>query len=152
MGVLVDERADTLDVTATIIDLANRGYFHITEKPKQWLFGSTDYVLHRKKKNDEKLIPYETLFLDKLFESGDTVAISSLKYKFYKDLAKVKEALYTDLTKKGYFDKNPESVRSGYIALGISGVVVGILLFSWVYPIFEASIVMGFVAGVGYLE
>ena len=34
MGLLVDERADTLDVTATIIDLAVRGYLKITELPE----------------------------------------------------------------------------------------------------------------------
>jgi len=33
IGVLIDERADTLDVTATIIDLATRGYVKITEIP-----------------------------------------------------------------------------------------------------------------------
>ena len=39
IGVLVDESADTLDVTATIVDLAVRGYLTITEVPKEGLFG-----------------------------------------------------------------------------------------------------------------
>ena len=34
VGLLLDERADTLDVTATIIDLGVRGYLKITELPK----------------------------------------------------------------------------------------------------------------------
>ena len=38
MGLLLDERADTLDVTATIVDLAVRGYLTITELPKPHWF------------------------------------------------------------------------------------------------------------------
>ncbi len=49
MGVLLDERADTLDVTATIIDLAVRGYLHITEIPKKGMFGSKDWKLDKLK-------------------------------------------------------------------------------------------------------
>ncbi|MBE0611565.1 MAG: DUF2207 domain-containing protein, partial [Dehalococcoidia bacterium] len=48
MGVLLDERADTLDVTATIVDLAVRGYLHITELPKKGWFGSNDWKLTKK--------------------------------------------------------------------------------------------------------
>ncbi len=33
MGTLIDEKADTLDITATIVDLAMRGYLTITENP-----------------------------------------------------------------------------------------------------------------------
>src|SRR6266404_4562456 len=42
IGVLMDERADTLDVTSSIIDLATRGYLTITEVSKIWLFGKVD--------------------------------------------------------------------------------------------------------------
>ena len=41
VGTLIDEQANTLDVTATIIDLAVRGYLRITEIPKQGWLGST---------------------------------------------------------------------------------------------------------------
>lgn len=148
MGVLVDERADTLDVTATIIDLAHRGYLHITEVEKKWLFGSTDYTLMRKKKNDTKLRSYESLLLDKLFESGDIVSVSSLKNKFYRDLVKVKAALYEDMTTNGYFDKNPESVRSGYVIWGVISIVGGFLMMAWIFPIFEESVILGIASGI----
>src|SRR5207247_6946718 len=38
LGVILDESADTKDVTATIVDLAVRGYLTITEEPQAWLF------------------------------------------------------------------------------------------------------------------
>ena len=67
MGLLLDERADTLDVTATIIDLAVRGYLTITEIPKTGWFGSTDWEIERKKPADGQLLDYERIVLDGLF-------------------------------------------------------------------------------------
>ena len=37
IGTLIDERANVLDVTATIVDLAGRGYLLIQEIPKEGL-------------------------------------------------------------------------------------------------------------------
>lgn len=55
IGTLADERADTLDVSSTIIDLATRGFLTITEEPKKWLFGKTDYILVKKPKDTQEL-------------------------------------------------------------------------------------------------
>lgn len=135
LGVLLDEQADTLDVTATIIDLATRGYLTITEEPKKWLFGSTDYVLTLladkdagyalKKTIKDKLRPYETLLLKRLFATGETVKVSALKKEFYDDLAEVKTQLYIDLMERKLFANNPESVRHTYLGIGIGIIVLG---------------------------
>src|SRR5262249_49942381 len=45
VGVLIDERADPLDVTATIIDLGVRGYLKIEEVEKKSLFHKADWQL-----------------------------------------------------------------------------------------------------------
>ena len=45
VGTLIDEQANPLDVTATIIDLAVRGYLKITEIPKEGWFGKPDWQL-----------------------------------------------------------------------------------------------------------
>ena len=47
VGTLVDERANTLDVGATIVDLAVRGFLIIQEIPKEGLFGKPDWRLVR---------------------------------------------------------------------------------------------------------
>ena len=47
MGTLLDERANVLDVTATIVDLAVRGYLLIQEIPKEGWFGKPDWRLIR---------------------------------------------------------------------------------------------------------
>lgn len=146
LGVLVDERADTLDVTATIIDLASRGYLTITEIPKKWLFGSVDYQLDRlkKTKQEDKLLPYEQTLLDALFADGASVKLSALKNTFYEDLAAVKEQLYKDITNRDFFQGNPNAVRGTYIGIGIGIVVVGLGL-----TVLAASMLIDWLLGGG---
>lgn len=131
VGVLMDERADTLDVTATIVDLTVRGFLTIEEQEKKWLFGQTDYLLTKKNKDESTLLLYEKSLLNKLFDNKESVKISDLKYKFYEDLRKVKESLYQDTVVKKLFPQSPETVRHKYIVFGIVVIVLGgIILFS----------------------
>jgi uncharacterized membrane protein len=132
IGVLMDERADTLDVTASIIDLATRGYLKITEIPKKWVFGKVDYLLTKttpqKRVKPQPLLAYEQLLLDKLFYKRSQVKTSSLKTTFYEDLASVKQALYDDVVAKKLFSFDPEKVRSKYRLIAIALVIFGICL------------------------
>lgn len=125
MGLLVDERADTLDVTATIVDLAVRGYLTIHELPKEGWFGKKDWQLDRAREADADLLEYERLVLAGLFESGSPQKLSGLKNKFYDDLAKAKKALYADAVERGWFPRNPNSVRFMSRGAGILAVVAG---------------------------
>ncbi len=59
VGTIIDEQANTLDVTATIVDLAVRGYLTIEEIPKEGWFGKPDWTLHRTDKADTDLLTYE---------------------------------------------------------------------------------------------
>ncbi len=129
VGTLLDERADTLDVSATIIDLAARGFLTIEEKEKKWLFGSTDYTLTRKSKDDSNLLNYERQLLDKIFAEGDIVKLSELKNEFYDDLVEVKQELYKDIVNKRYFPTNPEKVKGRYMTLGIGVAILSIIIF-----------------------
>ena len=74
----MDERADTLDVTATLVDLATRGFLKINEEPKKWLFGGTDYTLIKQTKDSSTLKPYEKELLDRLFDDVEEIKISKL--------------------------------------------------------------------------
>src|SRR3989344_2694977 len=125
IGTLMDERADTLDVSATIVDLATRGYLAVAEEPKKWLFGNADYVLTKKSKDTKELLDYEKELFEGLFNEGDLVKISSLKTKFYKDLKVVKEKLYKEVVNKNFFPENPESVINKYIFIGVGVVALG---------------------------
>ena len=96
MGVLLDERADSLDATATIIDLAVRGHLHITEVDKKVLgvfdFGGNDWQFTRKESREDHLAPYEEKLLEGLFQDGQSVMLSDLKTKFASYLVVAAEA------------------------------------------------------------
>ncbi|GIW13177.1 MAG: hypothetical protein KatS3mg062_0616 [Tepidiforma sp.] len=124
MGVLLDERADPLDVTATIVDLAVRGYLHITEVPKRWLLGKADWELEKQRREGTDLLPYERALLDSLFASGDRVKISELKYKFADDLELVQRLLYDDAMARGWFAIRPGRAKAAAAVAGV-GVLAG---------------------------
>ena len=124
MGVLLDERADTLDVTATIVDLAVRGYLHITELPKKGWFGSNDWKL-TKKQEANGLNTFEKKVLNSLFETGDEVELSDLRYKFATDLAKAKNLIYADAMQRKWFSMKPESARGMWVIVAMSLLFFG---------------------------
>ncbi|HYK96975.1 MAG TPA: DUF2207 domain-containing protein, partial [Candidatus Acidoferrales bacterium] len=130
IGVIVDEHADTLDVTASIVDLAVRGYLTITEIPKQGLFGSRDWELARTQKDEADLLPYERTILDGIFDTGTSVKLSALRRHFYTTLAQAERELYSDAVQRGWFPADPARVRMTYAIVGVGFVILaGALLF-----------------------
>ena len=133
IGVLMDESADTLDVTATIVDLAVRKHIRIKETESGGIFGlfkSKDYEIDRLDAPDDDLLPYERQTRNALFKGADsTVKLSSLKNKFYKDLEKIKEGLYHQMVRKnGLFPGSPATARLMYRVAGLVVGGVGVLL------------------------
>ena len=135
VGTLIDEEANTLDVTATIVDLAVRGYLVIEEIEKKWFLGKADWRLKRMPKEAGDLLGYERALLDGLFESGDEVELSDLKKEFGERLQKVKDALYRDVVARKWFLRRPDKVRQAWVGIGVvtslAGVGATIALASW---------------------
>ena len=127
IGVLMDERADLTDLSATIVDLATQGFLTIAEIPKQGFFGQKDFLLTRTSKQPEQLAEYEQQILTALFANSSPTHLSSLKNKFYTHLNPIKQSLYELVTKQGLFDSNPEKVRRIYIGSGIGMSVLALL-------------------------
>ena len=125
IGVLMDERADTSDVVATIIDLASRGFLSITEVPKKWMFGKIDYTLTKKEKDVSPLLNYEKMLLNDLFKTGKEIKVSELKKTFYEELKKIKEELYREVIAKHLFPSDPEKIRTKYFAIGFIMIFIG---------------------------
>ncbi len=128
IGVLMDERADTKDVVATIIDLAGHGFLTITEVPKKWIFGKVDYTIIKKEKATKELLPYEKKLLDALFKTGQEVTVSSLKTTFYTELQEIKQELYNEVVAKKLFSSDPEKARGKYVLAAIIFVIVGFII------------------------
>ena len=128
MGLILDERADPLDVTATIVDLAVRGYLHITEIPKEGIFGHQDWKLTRVEADESQLRPYESKLYAGLFESGSEVELSSLQRTFTARLSQVEEALYDDGMERKWFLRRPGTSRTLWGLAGLGVAVAGVVL------------------------
>jgi len=132
-GTLVDEQAAMRDITATIVDLAVRGYLVIEEKEKSGVMGllhSKEYVFHMKiGPNDwTSLKAHERVLLGGIFSNGGQpdVELSSLQNQFYKNLPSIKGGIFDELMERGYFQHRPDYVRGGFIT---GAIVTGVLLF-----------------------
>jgi uncharacterized protein (TIGR04222 family) len=126
VGTLVDFTANPLDVTATLVDLAVRGYLTIEEAPHEEHHRVYDWTLVKKQKAPDDLLPYEKLLLDGLFRDGDSVAVSELRDKFADRMRKVQAALTDDATDRGWFGKRSTFLRASFAFLGVLVILVGI--------------------------
>ncbi len=140
LGTLVDQVANPLDVSATIVDLAVRGYLTITEIPKHGLFGKTDWTL-TKKKDGADLKAYERTLLDALFDNRTEVQLSDLHDKFASHLKDVQDGLYDDAVEQGWFSRRPDKTRSKWHGVGILITVLGVVCVYWVASSSHAGLV-----------
>ena len=142
LGTLVDNSPDMRDVTATLVDLAVRGYVLIEEKEEERLLGlwsGKEYVFHLRKKPDEwtDLLRHEYKLLNALFRKGmlTSVELSDLQNKFYKDLPDIHDRIFERLLARRYYTQRPDEVRNSYLIAGavISGIAIlgGTLIAHW---------------------
>ncbi len=125
VGTLLDERANPLDVTATIVDLAVRGYLVIEEIPKRGWFGKPDWRLRKRRGPDRDLLPYERVLFEALLGGRDEVRLSSLRTRFAERLREVQDALYEDAVARGWFPARPDRIRLRWTLLGVGATVLG---------------------------
>ncbi len=122
VGTLVDEHANLVDVTATIVDLAVRGWLTITD-----LGADGDYELTATKVAGKgTLLPYETELMNALFGTGPDVKLSDLKYKFRAELAVIQNAMYDDVVAQGWYRVRPDKTRVRYTAIAIGALVLAV--------------------------
>jgi uncharacterized membrane protein len=132
VGTLVDNSANMRDITATIVDLAVKGYYVIeqTEQTQMLgLFHSKEYIFHLKKPATQwqTARPHELEMLNALFDNGarDTVKMSELQNHFYVHLPKIKDYIFDALVTDGYYLHRPDMVRAAYL---VGGAAIGIFL------------------------
>ncbi|MFA5770494.1 MAG: DUF2207 domain-containing protein [Patescibacteria group bacterium] len=119
VGTLGDETVDMKDISATVVDLARRGYLVIDEKSK----GDFYFLKGKKFGSNGGLLSFEKKLLDGIFNTGDDIV--KLKGKNLSvAVSEVKNKLYQQVVEDKLFDKNPETTRTGYY------VVAGIALFT----------------------
>jgi hypothetical protein len=132
IGTLFDEQADVVDVTATIVDLAVRGYLRIDEQPRH-AYDAPDWMLVKLPNAPvDALLPYELALYEAIFDGDGPVPLSRLHGSFSAGLDKVRDALYQDVVSQGWFSHRPDAVRNRWTTIGVilsvAGVVATVLL------------------------
>ena len=143
LGTLVDDSMDGADLTATMVDLAARGFLRIeeiAESPPGGLAERTDHIIHvlRKRPEGARLKSHEHLFLAALRNAGgasDMVRNSWLRKTFvWPD--EIRDAIYDSLISSGYYFTRPDKIEALWnraaIFAAIAGIPLAVLAF-W-YP------------------
>lgn len=158
VGTLIDSSADMRDVTATIVDLAVRGYLTIEETEKKQLFGLFSdkefrFELRRDWHDDGSLKPHERRLLDALFEGGSrrSVGLSDLENEFYRDLPGIKDRVFGHLMKRHYYTARPDKVKQAWIGGGIAVTIAAFIGLGVLSAAFGLSFVALVIAGLATL-
>jgi uncharacterized membrane protein len=153
-GTLIDDRPDLRDITATLIDMAVRGFVVIEETKQEQLFGllsSRDYeltLLHPEQWPQLKAHERALLQALSVHSHNDRVAMSDLQNQFYKHLPQIRKHLGRTLTENGYYSRHPDIVRATWIIGG--GVLSALIVAAGValYDRMGMSPAAVFIAGV----
>jgi len=130
-GALVDESVDQRDITATLVDLAVKGWIRIEEKHEKKLFGlltDEDYAFVRLEPpaGAAPLLRHEQRLLDGLFAAGGSeVLLSDLEQKFYAHLPGIRNAVFDRLVELKLYRSRPDRVKSRWL---VGAVVLGFVL------------------------
>jgi hypothetical protein len=136
-GTLLDNSADLRDITATLVDLAVRGYLRIEEREER------AYTLRKlappPPTGAPELAPHERRMFDGIFggRSG-LVELSELKDEFYTELPGIRTSILDRLLSRGLYNVRPDKVRTrwmiasvllgGLVAVGGGVIAAGFLM------------------------
>lgn len=129
VGVLVRQVPETVDITATIVDLARRGYLTIFEEEKRKIIRRRVFGFQRLDRDHTGLLAYEKSLLNKLFESQERVTEEDLEYKFHAHLRPLKDAIMKEAMARKLFAGNPLEVRVKYMFTGWGLIGLAALLY-----------------------
>lgn len=134
IGTLIDNRPDMRDITASIVDLAVRGYIKIEQRDEKilGLFSNAEYTFHRIPDGPDwnTLTEFENRLLTRLFAlgTGTTVDTEDLQNEFYEELGGLKDLIFSRLIASGYYNRRPDHVIGTYLGIGLAVMVLGIFV------------------------
>jgi uncharacterized membrane protein len=137
VGALLEDSVHPRDITATLVDLAVKGYMKIEEtESKVLLFSHRDYTFHSLKAESEwstltpqqvqkqdspgaPLQAHERVMLNHMFPAGATqIRLSELRNKFYVAIPSIKSDILAELKSKGMYSVDPDSAHA-YVLAGV---------------------------------
>lgn len=126
--ILINQKFNVRIVTATMIDLAVKGFLKIKEG-KKGFFTGREYIFEKLEKQGE-FNSFEKEIMEGMFSKGDIVKSSDLKNKFYRRLKDIKKLVHQEMVKTGYVVSNIQKVRIKYqLPYILFFVLAGFILF-----------------------
>lgn len=138
-GLLLNEKVDTRDLIAEILELARKKFIKIesvTSKKFLGLGSSTDYRFTQLKTSDNELPSVQKYLFKQLFIKNDTVLLSELKGTFYTHMAKASTKLEESVAE--FFTSTPSKARALGLFIFISSW--GATLFLIIVTFFSLNI------------
>jgi len=129
IGLLVDDRMDQRDLTASIFDLAVRGVIHIEQQggvegqPCEFKLLLQEHAL-----DGAELESFEEALVDGLFGGKSEVMLKDLHRKFFSKTPTIARKVSDDLVVKGLLRAGPGRVRLFWLLLTLGAVVGQIFL------------------------
>lgn len=103
VGHLVDNRSTMVEITATLIDIARRGYIKIEQTREKTTFKKAEYKFHWLKR-DTKLRKYEKDLLDAIFDGKSEIELAKVsKTKVPPAIERTKAVFKKNLEAKNYY-------------------------------------------------
>ncbi|MGE3151532.1 MAG: DUF2207 domain-containing protein [Nitrospiraceae bacterium] len=132
VGTLVDHATDMRDITATLVDLAVRGFLRIEEQHEAQLFGlwtNRGYVFHRVRPASEEtgLKPHEARLMSAVFTDSATpsMRLDDLENRFYRSLPGIHDAVFQALQDRRCYRSRPDKVKQVYWTAGLFVMLAG---------------------------
>jgi uncharacterized membrane protein YgcG len=153
LGVLHTGGKGTDPVTATLLDLAVRGYLRVEEQagrrqPRNWTLVATAPT------TPDRLPPHEEALLHSAFDGRPTVTITALCHRRTRALHAAHKALVAEAVDRGWVAKNVvaavgKAVGTGIFVLGFVAAVLNLTIFAFPrsFPSFP-SFFLGVGAGI----
>ena len=123
-GTLLTDRVEPRDITATLIDLAVRGYVKLEEDNSE---GRRDYIIRLAKQREtwHELTNYEIAMLFNTFYGGQWTKLSNLKLRFVVAVPSMRSGILNALIDKGMYRVDPVSAHAYRVAaVVLAGVVL----------------------------
>ncbi|MCA0179596.1 MAG: DUF2207 domain-containing protein [Actinobacteria bacterium] len=147
VGTVIDGRANVVDVSATLVDLAVRGYLHLHAEPadpdrppppprgpnpKPARASTTDHdwrLTRLPTPEHDTLLPFERALLDAVFARSTEVTIADLKARgFDLTMREAQIGLYREVVDRGWYTKHPRDRNRRLGCLGWPLAIVAIVL------------------------
>ncbi|HSH74462.1 MAG TPA: DUF2207 domain-containing protein [Longimicrobiales bacterium] len=138
VGTLVDNKPDLRDITATLVDLAVRGFIRIEQREEGGFLGlgvDREYTFGLVKERstwDDELTGFERELLVELFKCGyppkNQVKTEQLDVNFYKSLPRLRGRLFGQMVAAGYYRARPDHVVAKYWGSALATVIGTLVL------------------------